>query len=72
VVRAQITGPVPAADGRAIQTVVPVDLGKDGWNAASPAAESLRAIAVARQAGSRAHNRQRAAADARGKCEKVE
>jgi putative drug exporter of the RND superfamily len=44
-VRAQITGPVPAADGRAIQTVVPVDLGKDGWNAASPAADSLRAIA---------------------------
>jgi putative drug exporter of the RND superfamily len=46
VVRGQITGPVLAADGRAMQTIVPVDLGKDnGWSAAIPTADSLRAIA---------------------------
>lgn len=55
VVRGQITGPVPAADGRAMQTIVPVDLGKDGWSAASPAADSLRAIAGSDARGLSAH-----------------
>ena len=54
--RGQITGPVPAADGRAMQTIVPVDLGKGGgWSAASPAADSLRAIAGSHTHGMSVH-----------------
>ena len=42
---AQIAGPQPARDGQAIQTIVQVDLGRDGWDQAAPAADALRAIA---------------------------
>ena len=45
VIDAQIAGPQPARDGQAIQTIVPVDLGRDGWDQAAPAADALRAIA---------------------------
>jgi RND superfamily putative drug exporter len=45
VIEAQIAGPQPARDGQAIQTIVPVDLGQDGWDKAAPAADALRAIA---------------------------
>jgi RND superfamily putative drug exporter len=45
VIDAQIAGPQPARDGQAIQTIVPVDLGRDGWDEAAPAADALRAIA---------------------------
>ena len=40
----QVAGPVPSADGRAIQTVLQVDVGKKGWNGAAKAADSIRAI----------------------------
>ena len=43
--RGQIAGPFTSADGKAIETIVPVNLGASGWNAAAPAADSLRAIA---------------------------
>ena len=39
-------GPFTARDGQAIQTVVPVDLGADGWNKAGAAVDSLRGIAT--------------------------
>jgi RND superfamily putative drug exporter len=45
VVDAQIAGPQVARDGQAIQTIVPVDTGKDGWDKAATAADELRAIA---------------------------
>src|ERR1700757_4128813 len=45
VLHGQVTGPIPAADGKAIETIVPVNLGSKGWNAAAPAASSPRAIA---------------------------
>ena len=45
VVRGQVTGPFVAKDGQAIETVVPVNLGKSGWNTAGPAADALRSIA---------------------------
>jgi putative drug exporter of the RND superfamily len=45
VIRGQITGPFTSSDGKAIETIVPVNLGASGWNAAAPAADSLRAIA---------------------------
>jgi RND superfamily putative drug exporter len=45
VVPGQVTGPFPARDGKAMETVVAVNLGKNGWNGAGKAADSLRAIA---------------------------
>ena len=45
----------PARDGQAIQTVVPVDLGTDGWDKAGPAVDSLRAIAEANGQGLTVH-----------------
>jgi putative drug exporter of the RND superfamily len=40
----QIAGPQSARDGQAIQTIVPVDVGKDGWDKAAIVADELRAI----------------------------
>src|SRR5215472_655496 len=44
VVPGQVTGPIPSADGKAIQTIVQVNLGKEGWNNAAKAADAIRAI----------------------------
>src|SRR5215472_16035262 len=41
----KVAGPFFAADGRAAQTVVPVNLGSKGWNGATAAVNKLRAIA---------------------------
>src|SRR5215475_5779135 len=40
----QVVGPVPSADGQAMQTIVAVNLGKQGWNGAAATAGSVRAI----------------------------
>src|SRR5215467_14957024 len=40
-----ITWPWVAQDGQAVQIIVPVDTGKDGWDKAATAADELRAIA---------------------------
>jgi len=53
--RSQIAGPLFAGDGQAIQTVVPVNLGKNGWNAASTAAGAIRGIAQANGHGLTVH-----------------
>ena len=45
VVHGQVTGPFVSKDGQAIETIVPVNLGKNGWNSAGPAADALRSIA---------------------------
>ncbi len=55
VVPGQVAGPFVAKDGRAIETIVPVNLGKNGWNSAGPAADSLRAIAQANADGLTIH-----------------
>jgi len=55
VVPGQIVGPVVARDGKAIETVVPVNLGKKGWNGASAAAGSLRSIAQSGAGGLAVH-----------------
>jgi RND superfamily putative drug exporter len=55
VLHGQVTGPIQAADGKAIETIVLVDLGSKGWNAAAPAASSLRAIASAGADGLTVH-----------------
>jgi putative drug exporter of the RND superfamily len=41
VVPGQVTGPIFAQDGKAIETLVPVNLGSKGWNGASAAVTSL-------------------------------
>jgi RND superfamily putative drug exporter len=55
VVRGQVVGPVLAKDRRAIETIVPVNLGKNGWNGASTAADHLRAIAKSGAGGMTVH-----------------
>src|SRR5882757_438947 len=41
----KVTGPIPSADGKALQTIVPLNLGKDGWNKAPDIADNLKKIA---------------------------
>jgi RND superfamily putative drug exporter len=55
VVHGQVFGPFPSHDGKAIETVVNVNLGSNGWNVAAPAANSLRAIAASGDRGLTAH-----------------
>jgi RND superfamily putative drug exporter len=54
-VKSGITGPIVASDGRAIQSIVPVDLQGGGWAKAVPAADSLRHIAQAGSDGIAVH-----------------
>lgn len=39
-------GPLPAKDGQALETVVPFDLGTDGWQKATTVVDQMRAIAA--------------------------
>ena len=55
VVRGQVVGPTVSADGKAIETIVPVNLGSKGWNGASAAATKLRTIARADANGLASH-----------------
>src|SRR5215472_13658934 len=55
VVRGQVAGPFVSRDGRAIETVVPVNLGKNGWNAAGTSADAIRGIAQADARGMAVH-----------------
>jgi RND superfamily putative drug exporter len=51
----QVTGPIPAADGKAIQTILAVNLGKQGWNGAAAAADSIRVITSSNANGLSSH-----------------
>ncbi|MGN6791000.1 MAG: MMPL family transporter [Streptosporangiaceae bacterium] len=44
-VQSQVAGPFFSANGKAAQTVVPVNLGSKGWNGATAAVSKLRSIA---------------------------
>ena len=44
-VAGKVVGPVPASDGRALQMIVPVEMGSGGWNDIAPVVEEVRAIA---------------------------
>src|SRR4029077_11529186 len=55
VVRGQVAGAVVSRDGQAIETVVPVNLGHNGWNGAGTAADSLRSIAASGSTGMTIH-----------------
>src|SRR5215831_18597136 len=51
----QVVGPVPSADGKAMQTIVSVNLGKEGWNRAAAADASIRAITQSNADGLASH-----------------
>ncbi len=55
VVKSQVAGPFFSANGKAAQTVVPVNLGSKGWNGATAAVDKLRSIAHADSGGLTAH-----------------
>jgi RND superfamily putative drug exporter len=55
VVHSQQAGPFFAQDGQAAETLVPINLGKKGWNGAEAAATRLRTIADADANGLASH-----------------
>jgi len=55
VVHGPVAGPFFARDGKAIETIVPVNLGSKGWNGAPAAATALRNIASAHPDGLATH-----------------
>ena len=55
VVKGQVAGPLTAADGKAIEIIVPVNLGSKGYDGASAAATSLRAISRTHAGGLVSH-----------------
>src|ERR1700751_3008088 len=55
VVQGQGAGPFVARDGQAIEPVVQVNLGHNGWNGAGTAADALRSIAASGSAGMTIH-----------------
>ncbi len=50
-----VTGPITAADGKAIEIIVEVNLGSKGWNAAGPVVSDLRSIGQAGADGMSVH-----------------
>jgi RND superfamily putative drug exporter len=50
-----VTGPIPSADGKALQTILQVNLGSEGWNNAPKAADAIRAIASSNPNGLVSH-----------------
>jgi RND superfamily putative drug exporter len=44
-VTGEVTGPIPAKDGRALELIVPIRMGANGWNDLAPAVKQIRAIA---------------------------
>ena len=50
-----VTGPIASADGKAMQTVLRVNLGSQGWNGATKAADSIRAISEVNTNGLASH-----------------
>src|SRR5262250_3546168 len=51
----RVTGPIPSADGKAMQTIVQVDLGSKGWDTAAKAADSMRAVTASNPSGLVSH-----------------
>ena len=45
VVAGQVVGPIPSADGKALQTILQVNLGSQGWTGANKPVDAIRAIA---------------------------
>ena len=51
----QIVGPIPSADGKAMQTILQINLGTKGWAAATTAADDIRAITSSNANGLASH-----------------
>jgi putative drug exporter of the RND superfamily len=51
----QVVGPLPSKDHQAIQTVVPLNLGSEGWEKAPDLADDIRAIAESGSTGMSVH-----------------
>ena len=47
----QIVGPIPAKDGRALQVIVPIKVGTNGWDDIAPVVKQMRSIAKAGAGG---------------------
>jgi RND superfamily putative drug exporter len=54
-VSGKIIGPIPATDDRAIQVIVPIKIGKNGWNDLAPAVKHMRSIAQSNTGGLRVY-----------------
>lgn len=54
-VRKDAVGPIPSEDGKAIQVIVPMDIGEDGWENLPETTDELRAIAADRPDGLSMH-----------------
>jgi RND superfamily putative drug exporter len=55
VVAGRTVGPIQSADGKALQTIVQVNLGNEGWDNASKTADPIRAIIHSNANGLTAH-----------------
>jgi RND superfamily putative drug exporter len=44
-VSGKVIGPIPAKDGRALQVIVPIKVGANGWNDIAPVVKDMRSIA---------------------------
>jgi RND superfamily putative drug exporter len=47
----EIVGPIPAKDGKALQVIVPIKVGTNGWNDIDPVVKEMRSIAKASAGG---------------------
>src|SRR5712691_8354571 len=55
VVPGQVIGPIPSADGKALETILKVDLGTQGWYGAAKAVDAMRAITTSNANGLVSH-----------------
>ncbi len=55
VVPGRVVGPIPSADGKAIQTILQVNLGNEGWDNATKTADPIRTIIHSNANGLTAH-----------------
>jgi len=55
VVPGQVVGPIPSADGQALQTILQVNLGSQGWANATKVADDIRAITNSNANGLSSH-----------------
>jgi putative drug exporter of the RND superfamily len=55
VVSGTVTGPIPSADGQALQTILQVNLGSKGWANANKAVDAIRAITSSNPPGLVSH-----------------
>jgi putative drug exporter of the RND superfamily len=55
VVPGRVVGPIPSADGKAIQTILQVNLGNEGWDNAAKTANPIRTIIHSNANGLTAH-----------------